>query len=288
MMEGRPAWRERPDDGTAGSGEDVPALAVFVWALALLVLVVSLSLWQVTRPARAYELVRGAVAATLDLPRYVAERGDELRALAEQGEQFLPPAFPVEVWLTPEEVSGAADGELGELLLARATDGVYVRGAEAFDTEGAADFGRLSQPGLFDLFVDSLTGPLGARAGLVAVVAAVVAAVAAAVAVVRAGWERALPALGWGAVSGVLPVVVLAALLQLWLTRGLGGDPYTDRLGQVFAEPFELLRNDGLAVLGAGLVLLIGARMLRLLLGGGVAAEDGERAEPEPTTSLPE
>ncbi len=286
MSERYAGWREGGEPVPARGERQVPALAVLSWALALLVLSVSLSVWQVTRPPRAYELVRGAVAATLDVPRYIAERGEEIRALAEEGEPFPTPAFPIEIWLSPDEVSGATDAALAELVLGRATDAVYVRGAAAFVGEGTASYGRLSMPGLFDFFLDVLTGSLGGWAGLVAMVAAVIAAGAAAAVIAWAGWERALPALGWGAISGVLPVVVLAALLQLWLTRGLGGDPYTERLGRVFAEPFELVRNDGLVFLGAGVALVVGARVLAFLLARVAAREDHDGAEPEPPTPL--
>ncbi len=236
------------------------------WTVLLSVTVLLLSgaivLWQVTAPPTAERLVRAAVAAAIDPAGYVADRGAELRAMAAESPVVEPPGFAVPVTLTAAEVSGAADEELAHLLLVRAADAVFVRGAAAFDPEAQGSYSRFSRAGLLAWFIDVLRDErLHRWAGAATLALAAAAALLAAAIAARAAPARRLALIGWGFVAGVLPGVVFFGAIAFWLDRA-GSDPFTRMLASIAADVFEIGRNDCLAVLAGGAALVAVNRVL--------------------------
>lgn len=234
-------------------------------AIALLMLVGALVIWQVTVPPTAERFVRAALAATVDPRGYVTDRGNELRALASQGPVVQPPGYAVTVYLSASEVSQASDEQLADLLLRRTADAVLLHGAAAFDAEGAASFSRFSRAGLLAWFIDVLRSEtLHFWASLGAIGWSFVVAALGAMVVAKSQPHHRLRLLGWAAVAGSLPGVIFFGAVAFWLNRN-GGDPFTRTLAAVAADAFEMGRNDYLIVLVGGALLVAGGRLLSWL-----------------------
>lgn len=263
-MERPRAWRSAPPAGVPSPGAgpepgEPQGLAVLLAVLVLL-LVGAVTVWQVTLPRNGERLVQSALAATLDPRSYVADRGEELRALAATEAVVQPPAFAVPVFLEAAAVRGASDEELAQLLLDRATDAVLTLGVDAFDPGDTASFSRLSRPGLLAWFVDVVRDEALHRwAGTAGVLLAVAVGLLGTMVTLRSPAERRLALLGWAFVAGALSGVLFFGATAFWLGRA-GDDPYSRMLARVAAQVFANGRNDSLVVLVAGGVLLFAHR----------------------------
>ncbi|GBD23590.1 hypothetical protein HRbin29_01257 [bacterium HR29] len=243
-------------------------------AVAVLLLSGALVVWQVTAPPTAERLIRAAVAAAVDPAAYVADRGDDLRAMAAEAEVVRPPGFAVPVALTAPEVAGASDDELAHLLLVRAADAVVVHGPKAFDPEGQASYSRFSRAGLLAWFIDVLRDErLHRWAGVAAFALAAATALLAAATAARAAPTRRLALVGWGFVAGTLPGAVFFGAIAFWLGRA-GSDPFSRMLASIAADVFEIGRNDCLAILAGGAALVaVNRALVWAAARGGPAAE---------------
>ena len=127
----------------------------FVLFLALVELLITLTLFQVTAEGASKRTLRRAVAALSEIDPLIDRHYDELQqqaASAGPNETLELQDFPIDIPLTRDEVQGASKDELRDLLLDRSADVMYARGTDPLRrTPGSGqDVGAFSVAGITD------------------------------------------------------------------------------------------------------------------------------------------
>ncbi len=152
-------------------------LAAGLFAIALFLLIVSLSVYEITRPHRAQTLLAAGIASLTDIDQTLEENIPALRenARASSEPSVQVPGYPLPVALSRAEALTADPPTLRALVLERSARIVYFTGFDAFDETGEQDADLLSITNVIRELVGFLTGEAHDRAHLVAVICLVVA-----------------------------------------------------------------------------------------------------------------
>lgn len=208
---------------------------LFGLAIVTFLLVAAISVRQATDPGRAANVLANAVAATTEIDPLLREHLAAMKSDAQAGrsELLTLPGYPVDVYLTRDEVLKLDETGLRDLILRRSASIVYDEGLKAFDHTGHQDLGLLSVQGQMDLVIDKLTSGTHGRAGLAAAILGLLFVALAVPLLLLAegntGFRKAGVAIASGAGFGLL----LSALA--WAGAGLvgGGDPFVTDLRDI-------------------------------------------------------
>ncbi|MBE7519422.1 MAG: hypothetical protein HS107_09265 [Thermoflexaceae bacterium] len=247
--------RQRFERDHSAAGRESALL--FVAALAVFVLVAAVSVRQATAPGSAIGVIEDGVAATTEVDLLLAQQLPALREQARKhpGEEaYALPGYPVEVFLTGEELLKLDQAAVRELLLRRSAHAVYDQGLKAFDRTGNQQVSFLSLQGQMDLVLGNLTSTRHSQAGVIALVAGLVFAGAAVGVLLLAEGHSGFRKLGLAVVAGTGFGLMLSGLA--WFGAGLfgGNDPFVTDLRDIVRSLLGVPIRDYLVVLVAGLL----------------------------------
>ena len=175
MPPARYARRFAPSYASAERGG--ASLAPGLFAIALFLLLASVSVYEITRPDRAVTILAAGVATLTDVDRALTENLPALRELAAaaEGDEVEPPGFPLPVTIPREEALSADVPVLRALILRRAAQALYEDGLESLDRTGEQSADLFSLNSMLGGFASFLTGDTHARARWLAVGALIAA-----------------------------------------------------------------------------------------------------------------
>jgi hypothetical protein len=177
--------------------------------VALLALFTSLQLFQVTAEGAAKRTLRRSVATLTEIDPLIDRNYGELQRSAENpvpGDTIQLSDFPIDVSLTPADVTGKSKAELRDELLDRSADVMYDHGTGPLRAATAkdGDVGRFSTAGLTQHGLDFLRSR---NHDILAVTTFALAALCIALAITLASMCR-----GFGRLTSVGMVVVVASI----------------------------------------------------------------------------
>ena len=149
------------------------SLAPGLFAIALFLLLASLSLYEITRPDRAVTILAAGVAALTDVDRTLAENLPLLRerAAAAGGDEVEPPGFPLPAAIPREDALSADAPVLRALILRSAAASLYENGLDSLDRTGEQSADLFSLTSVMRGFAAFLTGDAHGQARWLAVAA---------------------------------------------------------------------------------------------------------------------
>jgi uncharacterized membrane protein len=176
--------------------------------LALLALLVSLQLFQLTSEGASKRTLRRSVAALTEIDPLLDRNYDALQQAAQNAgpdETIQLADFPIAVPLTPDEVRGLSKDQLRDVLLDRSADVMYRSGTAPLRDTAATDgsVGRFSVAGLTEHGLGFLRNR---NHNILAVTTFILAAISLVLALTLMAMCR-----GFGRLTSVGSVVVLAA-----------------------------------------------------------------------------
>lgn len=222
-------------------------------SIGLFVTVGALALRQVTAPGTATSLLKAGIASTVDIDRYLADELPALRAWAALpgSETTDLPGFPIEVFVTADEVRGDP-AALREMVLSRSAAIVYTEGASAFDRTGNQSIELLSGESVVRVLVDNANATNHSRAGWVAVVAAAVLTLSGALYATPRDGRRRFRSLGGALVIGTVPGILLSGFARVLAGQyGAPDDPYAAEIRDVIRAAVSIPFRDFVICLGA-------------------------------------
>ena len=263
----RTSLRDRVYRQATVTSEGRRSLLGSLFAIALFLLLVSLSVRQVTAPGNAAGVLQSGIAVVTDVNQLVADDAPRARDLARNSDDqvFALPGYPLDIALARAELLDLDNEQLTGLLLQRSAALVYADGLRAFDRTGEQSFNRFSSQGLIELAVSQVSQSTHDRATIASLIFALAAAVFGALLAASAeGWGR-LRGLGVATAVGAVPGVLLFGALY-WLTGRLGGDnPFESDLREITRSVFQVpLRNFGIVVV-TGAVMVVGSLVFSFL-----------------------
>ena len=207
-------------------------LAAGLFAIALFLLVASLSIYEITRPDRAQAILSAGIASLTDIDQTLEENipllREEARSSAEAALEM--PGYPIPATLTRVEALTADTATIRALLLNRSAKLVYATGLDAFDETGEQSSDLFSISTVIRELVGFLTGDVHGRAQWVAIVSLVAATVLGATTLaLNRGFAR---------FTSFGLAVLLAAAPGYFVARG--GSELIDRFGSGDAFVFDL------------------------------------------------
>lgn len=257
----RTSLRDRVYGQATVTHEGRRSLVGSLFAISLFLLLVSLSVRQVTAPGNAAGVLQSGIAVVTDVNQLVADDAPRARDLAKNsGDQvFALPGYPLDIALSRAELLDLDNEQLTALLLQRSAALVYADGLGAFDRTGEQSFNRFSSQGLIELAVSQVSQSTHDRATIASLIFALAAAAFGALLTASAeGWGR-LRGLGFATVVGALPGVLIFGGLYWLVGRLGGGDPFESDLREITRSVFEVpLRNFGIVVV-TGAVMVVGS-----------------------------
>jgi len=259
-----PSVRDRVYRQATSGHDGRRSFAAVLLAVAVFLLVVSVSCRQVTEPGNARHLIEGGIASLTDIDRLLEDQADTLRlaAASSEADTLDIPGYPLDIVVTNQEVIQSSNTELRAIILERSSALVYAQGIDAFDRTGDQSIRRFSIQGLLEIGIGQLSESNHNRATLLAVVSLLAtAALAAITAATSEGWGR-MRSIGFAAAAGALPVILVVALLRLLVGSIGGDDAFLHDLRELAREALAVPLRNGLIVGAAGLVLVVAAIVL--------------------------
>jgi hypothetical protein len=227
-------------------------------AVALFILIVSVSCRQATAPGQARNVLEAGLVTLTDIDQLLADEGAAIRQAAQdsQDEHFILPGYPLDIVLTRQEVISSTNEQLRDIVLERSSALIYAEGIGAFDRTGEQDLRTFSIQGVLEYGVGQVSEDTYDRATLIAMVSLAASALAAAiVAATTSGWGR-MRAVGFAAIAAGIPVVVGFFLLRLMVDQIGGDDPFISASREIANAALGVPMRNGLIVLGAGIVVV--------------------------------
>ncbi len=238
--------------------------AAFALFLALLALLTSLQLFQLTSEGAAKQTLRRSVAALTEIDPLIDRNYEELQRTADDAspsDTVELSGFPIAVPLGPAEVSGESKERIRELLLERSAAVLYKNGAGALHDTAATDgsVGRFSVAGItrhgIGFFRSRNHNILAVTTLILALLSAVLAL---GLAAACRGFGR-LTSIGIVIMAAAIPVVA-GGVLARFVMR-MASDSDTEFLQREFLEIGRELAwipiRNGAAVAMFGLALLV-------------------------------
>lgn len=235
----------------------------FGFFVALLALLTSMQLFQMTSASTSKETLRRSLAALTEIDPLLDRNYDDLQRNAQSaaaGQTVELRDFPVAVPLAPADVLAMSKEQLRNVLLDRAADVMYRNGAGALDASAAnrGNVGRFSVAGL----TRHGLGFLRSRnhdilAATTFILAALCTALAITLASMCRGFGR-LTSIGMVVVAASIPVVLGGIGARFYMRIASGGD--TEYIQREFLEIGQGLAwipiRDGAAFTIVGLLFL--------------------------------
>lgn len=270
--------------GEATHGDGRRSLLGALFAVSLFLLILSLSVRQVTAPSNAMVMLESGIAVLTDVDRLIEDEAPRLRLLAENSRDdvFALPGYPLDVAVDREELE-LEDDELRDRLLARSAALVYAEGVGAFDRTGEQRINRLSSEGLLEFAVAQVSETTHDRATMATMVFGLTtAALGALFVATSSGWGR-MRGFGFATAAGALPGVFLFAFFS-WTIGQLGGsDGFMEDIREITRWGVRApLRNFGIVFIAGAVIAVAG-----IALGYAEKRFVREPAEPEVTFETP-
>jgi len=265
--EDRASLRDRVYGDATAPSEGRLSLVASLCAICLFLLVVSLSVRQVTAPTHALPVLESGIAVVTDVNQLVADQAPPAREQAQtSSDQFFTlPGYPLDVALSRSELLGLGDEQLAALLLQRSAALVYAEGLGAFDRTGEQSFDRFSSQGLVELAVGQVSRSTHGRATTAAIFFLLATALfAILLVIIAAGWTR-LRGLGVAIAVGAVPGLLIFAGLSRLVGNLGGADPFESDLREISSTVLRVpVRNFGIVVI-TGLMLVTASYVLPLI-----------------------
>lgn len=213
--------RHRPEVPSTAAGRESALL--FALAIVTFLLIGAVSVRQATGPARATGVLQDAVAATTEIDLLLARELPGLKESARSGRADLYPlpGYPIEVYLTRDEVMSLDEGAVRALLLRRSAHAVYADGLKAFDRTGHQEIRFLSLQGQMDVMIDNLTSTRHSQAGRALLLLAPLFAVLAVAVLLVGEGHSGFRKLGMAIEAGAGFGLIVSAIT--WFVAGLVG-----------------------------------------------------------------
>lgn len=253
---------ERPQ----GPGGHVP-YAALLGILAVL-LVATLSAWQLTSGAVARQLLAEGIAALTDADHVLAEARPTMVAAATQDPSaaVIVPGYPLDVTFTSAEARSSTDEELRDLLLGRSAAIVYADGLAAFDRTGDASLGFFSREGLLDALVGQLSQSNHSRAGVALLVLSALVAFIIAMVTARTRGHRHLRTIGVPLLlAGIAGYGLSVTAVPFLLGRWWSGDPFSDAIDGLISDAIGIPRRNFLVLAVLGLAFILAGLVIETL-----------------------
>ena len=253
-------------------------LAAALFAIALLLLIASLSAYEITRPTRAASILEIGIASLTDVDQVLAESLEPLREEAATTSQLTVtmPNYPLAVPLTREEVLTGDVTTIRGLLLKRSAAVVYAEGLGAFDRTGQQSVGVLSLAGVVEPIVGLLTDETHDRVRWAAIVTLIIATgMGATTLALNRGFAR-FRALGLAALLAAAPGFLVAWGSGFLLGRFGSDDAFERDLRLIFEGMLDVPQRNFLIVGILGLTVAVVGSLL------GFAADRLEPQEEAP------
>jgi hypothetical protein len=286
--------RERIYGDATASRDGRKALVSGLLAVGVFLLILTLSARQSTDPAPAQRLIESGIAVTTDVDGVIAENLEPLRELARgsNAQVFAIPGYPLEVFLTRDELLNRTPAQIRDLVLSRSSAVVYTQGLGAFDRTGNQSLSRFSSQGLLEFGVGQLSQSTNDRASMASLALALLVAVAACgVLAVNSGWTR-VRVLGTATLVGALPGVLLFGLAWYGAGRVGGGDPFVEDLRGIARTVVAVPLRNYVVVTALGAVLaasgILLGRVSARMAGDAQAAAAADEGFDDYVTAEPE
>lgn len=278
-----PGSRRFYDDapGYASGGREL--LLVFLLGASVFFLVAAISTRQVTAPSRATNVLRAGIATTTEIDLLLDENLDEMKrsaAASSSSETWAVPGFPIDVILTPTEVTDLEQPELRALILDRSAALVYDQGLDAFDSTGEQSIGLFSAQWMMDLMIGQLSSSNHSRANFAAFFFGAAAMIASVLILLFSGTFSGFRRLGAGVAGGAVLGLILTGLA--WLTAGQfgGNDPFMTDLREIVRTVLSVPLRNFLVVTVLGVfVFALGSLLAAVARRSGVEVDDYAHAE---------
>ena len=258
-MKARYARRFAPAYARAERGG--ASLAPGLFAIALFLLLASLSLYEITRPDRAVTILAAGVAALTDVDRALAENLPLLRerAAAAESDEIEPPGFPLPAAIPREDALAADVPVLRALILQSAAASLYEHGLDSLDRTGEQSADLFSLTSVMRGFARFLTGDAHGQARWLAVAALPAATLlGAATLALNRGFAR-FRVFGGAVLLAAAPGYLAARMASWLLDRFASDDAFVADLQAVVqamlavpARNFLIAGSLGLAIAAAG------------------------------------
>jgi hypothetical protein len=247
-------------DGRSGFYSVLLGILVF-----FLLLAVSLS--QATAPDTARVVLEDGISSLTETDLLVAQYSDALRdqARASNDTSFAIPGYPIEIFLTKQELLTLSNDQLRDLLLERSSAVVYTSGLGAFDRTGNQSLGTFSSEGVLEQLVGLLSDDTHATARLAAIVLALLTAGAAVLVVLRNDGFGRMRALGVAAFAGALPGWALFFAIGRLADRAGGSDQFSRDIRNIVQSVIDIPTRNYLIVAITGAALAAIAVVLSLV-----------------------
>lgn len=258
--------RQRLSHYDQGASESGAFAFIAFLAIAVFLLVLSLSCAQATERSEATSLLEAGIATLTEVDLVVAEHRDELRQLVgATDDELVPiPGYPLEIRVTREEALDASDEQLRDIVLARSAALVYDEGVVAFDRTGSQSLGTFSSEGMLQTLVGQLSETTNGRAEIATLLFLALTVVAALAVVLRSEGFRRVRNLGVGVLCAAIAGLVVVGAGRFLIRQVGGDDPFVEELREIIddlaAVPFRNFVV--IAVLGAFILFLAPALQL--------------------------
>lgn len=276
-----PLERRRFERERSAAGRESALL--FGVALATFVLIAAVSIRQATSPGNAIGVIEDGVAATTEIDLLLGEHLAALQEQAREGgeETYGLPGYPIDVFLSRDELLKLDESGVRDLMLWRSAHVVYDEGLKAFDRTGNQEVSFLSLQGQMDFVLGNLTGERHSQSGTVAVLAVLALAAMAIGVLLTAEGSGGFRKLGLAAAGGAGFGLLLSGLA--WLGAGVtaSGDSFTTDLRDILKTLLAMPLRNFLVALAAGLLCALVSPLAGLVARfAGTAGERRGRAEP--------
>lgn len=256
------------------AGPFMRALLVGGLALSVGLLILAVSMRQVSQRGNAIPLLEASVESLTDPDRLAAAQLDSIRARGnsnpEDGVEVR--GFPLDVRLTPEEAKTLDAPAIADLLVRRGGAMLYADGMEAFDQTDNQEANLFSAQGIVRRIGDRLTADAHDNANTLSLVfLATTGALAVAVALAYRE-DRRLRAVGVGVLLGGFVGLLVSLGVDFLADRAGSNDPFVSDVRAIARDAIAVPRRNFLIVSFLGFALTVASIGLRLL--PGLSAQD--------------
>ncbi len=259
-----PSVRDRLYGSATHSSEGRRSIFIVLLTVSIFVLIVSVSCRQATAPGPARNILEAGIVSLTDIDQLIADEGPAIRqaALESESEQVSIPEFPLDIVLTRSEVISSSDAQLRELVLGRSSALLYSEGIDAFDRTGDQELRRFSMQGILEFGVGQVSKTTHDRATLFVLISLLGCALGAAiVAATGDGWGR-MRSIGFAAIAGSVPALLLFFVVRLMAGAVGGDDPFVQGYRDITEAALGVPLRNAFIVFAAGVVVVVTAVLL--------------------------
>lgn len=242
-------------------------LAAGLFAIALFLFIVSLSVYDITKPIRAQTLLAAGIVSLTDIDRTLEKNVPALReeARISDEENLEVPGYPLPVTLSRLEALTADIPTIRALVLDRSAKLVYATGLEAFDETGEQSADLLSVSSVIRELVGFLTGDAHERARWVVLASLVIATITgAATLALNRGFAR-FTSFGLAVLLASAPGYFVARGGTYLVDRFGSDDPFVTDLQVIVQAMLDVPERNFLIAGSLGLIIAVAGRFFGLV-----------------------